>query len=181
MEKEAKLPKDIKWHFIGSLQSNKLKQLAALENLWVVETVDSLKKAQTLDKLCKKKPSPMQIMLQVNTSGEEGITRCFLTLAKSGMEPGEVLPAAKEIIQNCPNLKLIGLMTIGSREASTADGINPDFETLRNCRTRLEEELALTGLELSMGMSEDFESAIRQGSTSVRVGSKIFGARNYTK
>jgi PLP dependent protein len=72
VEKEQKLPKDIKWHFIGSLQSNKLKQLAALENLYVVETVDSLKKAQTLDKLCKDKTLPMQIMLQVNTSGEEG-------------------------------------------------------------------------------------------------------------
>jgi uncharacterized pyridoxal phosphate-containing UPF0001 family protein len=95
------------------------------------------------------------------------------------MEPDQVLQAAQEITQNCSHLKLLGLMTIGSKESSTAGGINPDFECLKECRTRLENELQLTRLELSMGMSEDFESAIRQGSTSVRVGSKIFGARNY--
>lgn len=71
-------------------------------------------------------------------------------------------------------------MTIGSPESSQLD-VNPDFELLKECKATIERELQLEGLELSMGMSDDFITAIRQGSTNVRVGSNIFGQRNYSK
>lgn len=84
---------------------------------------------------------------------------------------------AKEIISKCTKLELAGLMTIGSTEASYSEALNPDFESLVECKARIEKELGVENLELSMGMSEDYISAIKQGSTSVRVGSKIFGSR----
>ena len=102
----------------------------------------------------------------------------FCSVAKSGLDPKECVGVATEILGTCTNLSLAGLMTIGSRESSQADGINPDFECLRMLKEQVERECQLGNtLELSMGMSDDFRSAIRQGSTSVRVGSKIFGAR----
>lgn len=131
-------------------------------------TTFSLKKATILDKACAERVEPLSIFLQVNTSGEE---------SKSGLEPGETVSVAKEIINTCTRLKLSGLMTIGSRESSHAGGTNPDFDCLVAVRRQVEAQCGLQDLELSMGMSDDFESAIRQGSTSVRVGSKIFGHR----
>ena len=71
VEKAAALPKDIQWHFIGSLQSNKCKALAVVESLAVVETIDSVKKAQAMDKACASRANPLPIFVQVNTSGEE--------------------------------------------------------------------------------------------------------------
>lgn len=96
------------------------------------------------------------------------------------MDPKDAVSVAQTIISTCKNISLTGLMTIGSRESSQADGINPDFECLRNLKNAVEEGCKVEeSLELSMGMSDDFVSAIKQGSTSVRVGSKIFGSRSY--
>ena len=91
------------------------------------------------------------------------------------------MDVAKQIVQECDKLELRGLMTIGSSAHSRADGLNPDFELLRELKTDIEKELELEGLELSMGMSDDYETAIKQGSTNVRVGSTIFGERDYSK
>lgn len=168
VEKAPQLPLEIQWHFIGTCQSNKLKLLAGIPNMFVIETIDSLKKATILDKACSEREKKLKIFLQVNTSGEE---------SKSGLSPQETPLVAKEIVDNLKNISLAGLMTIGSRESSQTDGVNPDFECLRNVRDKVEEECNISNLELSMGMSDDFVSAIRQGSTSVRVGSKIFGSR----
>jgi len=130
-----------------------------------------LKNALVLDKACTERVSPLNIFLQVNTSGED---------SKSGLEPKDTVTVAREIMEQCPHLNVAGLMTIGSREASTLWGeLNPDFQCLSAVRDKVEGALGLKGLELSMGMSDDFEGAIRQGSSSVRVGSKIFGSRNY--
>ncbi|CZS99024.1 probable Putative unspecific racemase [Rhynchosporium graminicola] len=190
MEKAQVLPKDIKWHFIGGLQSNKCKPLAStVSNLYLVSSIDSAKKATQLnlgrETLDPQPPTPLNIHIQVNTSNEA---------SKSGVSPGsETSALAKHILATCPHLHLLGLMTIGAiaRSKATVEGKeNEDFTTLREERDRLEKELVEQGLlsvgkgeggegglECSMGMSEDFEEAIRAGSGEVRVGSTIFGTR----
>lgn len=167
-EKAASLPLDIQWHFIGNMQSNKAKVLAAIPNLFMIESIDSRKKALSLEKACSSRTDPIGIMLQVNTSGEA---------SKGGIEIEDCVAVAQEIMSSCPKLSLKGLMTIGSPENS-AKVPNPDFERLAHCKHLVEAALGIP-LELSMGMSGDFEAAIAQGSTNVRVGSKIFGERFY--
>jgi len=181
--KASILPRNIKWHFIGALQSNKCKPLAReVPNLWCVASVDTSKKASQLEKgrqeLCEsdegkdvQKEGGLRVYVQVNTSGEEN---------KSGTEPGKgTLALCKHVRDQCPHLKLQGLMTIGAIARSQAGGENEDFVALKEERNRVVAELGLEekDLELSMGMSQDFEEAIRQGSDEVRVGSNIFGER----
>lgn len=179
MEKAALLPKTIRWHFIGALQSNKCRPLAeSVPNLFSVSSVDSTKKADQLDKgratlMEKESIGPLRIFVQVNTSGEA---------EKSGVEPGETAALCSHIVQKCQHLKLGGLMTIGAiarSQATTAETENEDFVCLRETRDKVEKELGLDkkSLELSMGMSSDFEGAIVQGSDEVRVGTTIFGQR----
>jgi PLP dependent protein len=190
--KAALLPRSIRWHFIGALQTNKCRPLAeGIENLWAVESVDTTKKADALEKGRKalrdrlqqdnkkrekgesEDVGPLRVYVQVNTSGEE---------SKSGVEPSDASQLARYIVDDCPNLKLQGLMTIGAiaRSQAAAEGEeNEDFVTLKNVRRRVTEDLGWgeDKLELSMGMSADYEDAIRQGSDEVRVGTGIFGSR----
>jgi PLP dependent protein len=195
LEKSRLLPAElqgkIRWHFIGGLQSNKAQTLAReVRGLWAVESVDSIKKANLLDKgraecLADAKDAgeegqgqgrgQLRIFVQVNTSGEE---------SKSGAEPksAELLQLCRHIRDGCENLSLLGLMTIGAiarSQATTAETENEDFQCLKETRDWVAEELGIGQgeLELSMGMSEDFEAAIRMGSDEVRVGSTIFGER----
>jgi pyridoxal phosphate enzyme (YggS family) len=179
LEKSKLLPQEIRWHFIGGLQSNKCKQLARdCPNLWAVESVDSLKKANELEKGRAEADAkePLRVFVQVNTSGEE---------SKSGVDPSspDLLSLCKHISSNeCPHLTLQGLMTIGAiarSQATTPETENEDFQTLRSVQDKLARDLDIKPeeLELSMGMSEDFEAAIKQGSDEVRVGSTIFGER----
>jgi pyridoxal phosphate enzyme (YggS family) len=179
-EKAELLPRSIRWHFIGGLQSNKCKQLAErIPNLWCVSSVDTVKKANELEKGRKallekaERSERLRVMVQVNTSGEE---------SKSGVEPKDALGLCKHIREQCPHLQLSGLMTIGAiarSQDTTAENENEDFETLRKVRDEVAEGLGVgeDELELSMGMSGDFEGAIRQGSDEVRIGSTIFGER----
>jgi len=167
IEKAEQLPKDIEWHFIGHLQSNKCNQLLKIPNLKMVETVDSIKLANSLNKSCKQLRTTEQlaIMVQVNTSGEE---------SKSGIGLEKVVDLVKHVRGSCEKLDLKGLMTIGAVGHSG----EKDFEKLKECRDRVCSELGIQEkLELSMGMSSDYELAIRMGSTNVRVGSTIFGER----
>ncbi|ERF76750.1 hypothetical protein EPUS_02289 [Endocarpon pusillum Z07020] len=205
LEKSRLLPSDlqgkIRWHFIGGLQSNKAQTLAReVRGLWAVESVDSVKKANLLDKgrgeridSCTSKDQEggggggggsggteedgqLNVFVQVNTSGEE---------SKSGVEPKspELLELCRHIRDQCQHLRLRGLMTIGAiarSQATTAETENEDFQCLKDTRDWVARELGLgegQQLELSMGMSEDFEAAIRMGSDEVRVGSTIFGQR----
>lgn len=170
IDKAPKLPQDIEWHFIGHLQSNKAKVLVkGVPNLAMVETVDSEKLAKRLDAAAaENRQEALPVMVQVNTSGEE---------TKSGINPGEPCVTLSRIIHDeCPNLRLAGLMTIGMPDYSSRP---ENFKCLMNCRREVALALGLqeNHLELSMGMSGDFESAIEMGSTNVRVGSTIFGAR----
>ncbi|EDK39002.2 hypothetical protein PGUG_03100 [Meyerozyma guilliermondii ATCC 6260] len=171
--KAQELPKDIKWHFIGGLQTGKCKDLAkGIDNLYAVETIDSLKKCKKLDTArLNAEKDPLNVYLQINTSGEEQKSGFSLSDTKDLKDTVRFLMS-----DECKKLKLQGLMTIGSFEASTSDEENKDFKALSTVKTELDKEFNLD-LELSMGMSNDFEQAIKQGSTSVRVGSSIFGAR----
>lgn len=170
VSKGPQLPSDIKWHFIGALQSNKAKTLVALENLHVVESVDREKTATALNKaVVALGREPLKVMVQVNTSGEE---------SKSGCEPGETVHLAQYVERKCDGLELIGLMTIGAPD----DAEEPvAFRVLKGELEAVEKDLGRErgSLMLSMGMSGDYERAIRMGSDSVRVGSTIFGAREY--
>jgi pyridoxal phosphate enzyme (YggS family) len=179
LEKSRLLPRSIKWHFIGGLQSNKCKQLAEqISNLWCVSSVDSEKKADQLEKGRAASESAeggekLRIKVQVNTSGEE---------SKSGVEPKDALALCRHIVDKCPHLQLSGLMTIGAiarSKETTPENENEDFVRLRETRDSVAKELGIKEeeLELSMGMSSDFEGAIAQGSNEVRVGSEIFGER----
>ena len=164
---------DICWHFIGHLQRNKCNNLVACPHLWAVETVDSERLASTLNTSWGKKGTDqkLRVFVQVNTSGE---------VSKHGSSGDEVISLVKYIKNKCDSLIFWGLMTIGKIGHDYSTGPNPDFECLVERRRRLCEELGLDvdKVELSMGMSSDFEQAIDAGSTTVRVGSILFGARN---
>ncbi|KAF8519573.1 hypothetical protein JB92DRAFT_2710576 [Gautieria morchelliformis] len=187
LEKAPQLPPDIRWHFIGHLQSNKAKALAAIPNLHTLHTLTTTKLATALDAARPAaSAAPLNVCLQVNTSGE---------LAKSGLPPlspdhpdhDGLIPLARHILTSCPHLRLAGLMTIGSLQSSSAGDQNQDFHTLVRTRDALEAYLCQHWppsqwghegrLVLSMGMSTDFEPAIRAGSGIVRVGTAIFGER----
>ncbi|KAL6257150.1 hypothetical protein P5V15_012082 [Pogonomyrmex californicus] len=165
--------KEIRWHFIGNLQRNKVNKLLNIPNLYIIETVSSNKLANALNNSWpkfRKDDSKLNVMVQVNTSQEK---------EKNGCDVAEVSTLVKYVIENCPNLKFIGLMTIGMFGYDVSNGPNPDFICLIKCREKVCDELGIDmkDIELSMGMSSDYEHAIELGSTSVRVGSAIFGER----
>lgn len=174
VDKVPQMPTDVQWHFIGGLQSNKANMIVKafdgehIQRL-VVETVDKFKLAAKLNTaVAANTESPtgkLKIFVQVNTSGEE---------SKSGCEPSEVVELCQQIVQECPHLELRGLMTIG------APGDLSCFTTLTDARNQVAEVLQRGDLELSMGMSGDYKEAIAAGATNVRVGSTIFGERDYT-
>lgn len=167
--KHTELPSDIAWHFIGPLQSNKAKLLLSVPNLAVVESVDREKTATALEKAAAaSRTIPLDVMVQVNTSGEA---------SKSGAAPGDGTVQLARCVTQMQHLKLVGLMTIG------APGDTNAFTVLAQQRDMVAEALSYPSesLKLSMGMSGDFEEAIKLGSNSVRVGSTIFGARDYSK
>jgi len=167
---------EIRWHFIGNCQTNKVKALLSCPNLTVIETVTSSKLATKINNQLSSTERTVGVFVQVNTSGEQN---------KNGLEPDSVLETVQHIRQKCPKLKFSGLMTIGNLGNSLSavkDGGNPDFQTLREVRRKVSQQLNVpeSEIELSMGMSNDFEEAIKCGSTNVRVGSSIFGARDYS-
>ena len=150
------------WHFIGPIQSNKTRDIA--EHFAWVHSVDRLKIAQRLSEQRPAELPPLNICIQVNVSGED---------SKSGCTPHD-LPALAAAINALPRLKLRGLMAIPE---PTDDRAAQDaaFATVR----QLQESLNMGLDTLSMGMSHDLESAIAQGATWVRIGTALFGARDY--
>ncbi len=159
---------ELSWHFIGHLQSNKAR--AAAERFAMVETVDRLKLATLLDRQARALGRELPVLLQVNVGGEE---------QKSGVAPAA---AAKLLaaLNKLPALRVVGLMTMPPWSADPEES-RPHFRRLR----RLAEDLVGQGLlgspgpsELSMGMSGDFEVAVEEGATLVRVGTAIFGPRS---
>ncbi|RBH53491.1 MULTISPECIES: YggS family pyridoxal phosphate-dependent enzyme [Pseudomonas] len=150
------------WHFIGPIQSNKTRAIA--EHFDWVHSVDRLKIAQRLSEQRPADLAPLNICIQVNVSGEA---------SKSGCAPAD-LPALAAAISALPNLKLRGLMAIPEPTEERAEQ-DAAFATVRT----LQDSLNLPLDTLSMGMSHDLESAIAQGATWVRIGTALFGARDY--
>jgi len=150
------------WHFIGPIQSNKTRAIA--EHFEWVHSVDRLKIAQRLSEQRPAELPPLNICIQVNVSGEA---------SKSGCTPTD-LPALAEAISTLPRLKLRGLMAIPEPTEDRAEQ-DAAFAAVQ----RLQASLNLPLDTLSMGMSHDLESAIAQGATWVRIGTALFGARDY--
>jgi PLP dependent protein len=153
---------DLTWHFIGPIQSNKTKAIA--EHFHWVHSVDRLKIAQRLSEQRPAHLPPLNICLQVNVSGEA---------SKSGCAP-EDLPALAQAVTQLPRLRLRGLMTI----PEPSDDPRAQREPLARLR-QLRDSLNANLDTLSMGMSQDLEAAIAEGATWVRIGTALFGARDY--
>ncbi len=155
----------VAWHLIGPLQSNKARH--AVELFDVVETVDSLALAVRLDRLAAEHGRPdLPVLLEVNVDADPG---------KSGYAPAEVaadLPALADLVR----LRVLGLMTVG-RLVADPEEARPTFRRLRELSERLRAAEPRLGAALSMGMSDDFEVAVEEGATIVRLGRAIFGAR----
>ena len=154
------------WHLIGPLQSNKARK--AIETFDVIQTVDSVELARRIGPIVAASGGERQlsILLQVNVDADP---------AKSGLNPPDVEPALAEIAA-MSHLVVEGLMTVG-RLVDTADAARPTFAALRELSERLRGGGARLGRALSMGMTDDFEAAVEEGATIVRVGRAIFGER----
>ncbi len=156
---------NLEWHFIGPIQSNKTKPIA--ENFQWVHSVERSKVAQRLNDQRPDNMPPLQVLIQVNTSGES---------SKAGLSESEVFPLA-ELISSLPNLTLRGLMSIPANVTDYPSQLRA-FNQLAELQNKLAEKYAEVDT-LSMGMSGDMEAAIQAGSTIVRIGTAIFGPRNY--
>lgn len=168
-EKHALLPQDIHWHFIGHLQTNKIKYVLGRAEL--IHSVDSLHLAQAIEKECEKRGLEADILVEVNVAQED---------SKFGLRLDETLELVREIAK-CPHLHIRGLMTI----APFVD--NPEQNRNIFCQLRqLSVDIMDKNIDnvdmnvLSMGMTNDYTIAIEEGATHVRVGTGIFGARDYS-
>ena len=167
--KAAALPKDIKWHFIGHLQTNKIKELLRYD-VTCIQSVDRLDLAEKLQARLEFEKKEIDVFIQVNTSNEE---------SKFGVAPENAIELTKQVAK-LPNIHIKGLMTIGLFSAEEAK-VRVCFKLLKD----IQQQIAALNLprvemnELSMGMSHDLEFAIEEGSTMVRVGTAIFGQRIY--
>ncbi len=153
-------------HLVGHLQTNKVKK--ALELFDMIQSVDSLRLAREISNRCEAAGRTIDVLVEVNTSGEE---------TKYGLEPSEALDAVREIA-DLKGLRIVGLMTIGAFLEDPED-VRPCFRALREIRDAIEEEVipGVSTDHLSMGMTNDYEVAIEEGATIVRVGRAIFGER----
>ncbi len=168
MEKYDKLPSDINWHLIGHLQRNKVKYI--IDKVNMIHSVDSLRLAEEISKEAVKHGVHMDILLEVNVSEEE---------SKFGFRCIELYDAVKEI-SNLPNVTIKGLMTIAPFVTNPEEN-REFFCDLRKLSVDIAEKNIdnVYMCELSMGMTGDYEVAIEEGATFVRVGTGIFGERNY--
>lgn len=168
-EMEAKypeLPKDIEWHMIGHLQRNKVKYMAPFVSL--VHAVDSLRLLKEINKEAKKNNRSIKCLLQVKIAEEE---------SKFGMEEHEVKPLLNsEEIKKFQNIEIVGLMGMATF-TDNKHQISKEFSRLKSIYRDLQDEFNFQ--ILSMGMSGDYQIAIENGSNMVRIGSAIFGERNY--
>lgn len=158
------LPADISWHFIGHLQSNKVRK--ALGRFSLFHGVDNLDLARHMDRIAGELGIEARILLEVNVSGEA---------SKFGFAP-DALRSAMNELRSLSRLQIEGLMTMAPY-SEDPESARPHFARLRELRDALSKECGLPLQELSMGMSGDFEQGIAEGATIVRVGSAIFGER----
>jgi pyridoxal phosphate enzyme (YggS family) len=158
---------DIEWHFIGHVQTNKVKLLAPLAAL--IHGVDSAHIADALQRWAQQHGKRLDILLQVNTSGEP---------SKHGCAPEALFALAEHVLRACPSLRLLGLMTIPA--PNPPERVREEFRLLAQLRQELRQRYGATAADfphLSMGMSADFEVAVEEGATLLRIGTAIFGER----
>lgn len=159
----------IDWVMIGNLQTNKAKDIARMAS--EIQSLDRLDLAVALERRLQHEGRAIDALVQIKTSTEP---------TKYGLPPDELLPFLRQVARDMPTLRIRGLMTLAIN-LRDQDAVRACFRTLRQLRDRMREE-AIDGIEmerLSMGMSGDFEIAIEEGSTEVRIGTAIFGGRIY--
>jgi len=167
-EAKAKIPLcpgRARWHFIGHLQSNKCRD--AVELFEMIDSVDSLAIAQEINKRAEQAKKTMPVLLEVNVAGEA---------SKFGYKPERLLSELKEL-NKLPRVEVHGLMAVPPW-SPTPESSRPHFQRLRELKAQAETELGAPLPHLSMGMSGDFEVAIEEGATIIRVGTALFGERH---
>ena len=165
------MPKDMKWHMIGHLQRNKVKYI--VDKVTLIHSVDSLRLAETISREAEKKGVTVPILIEVNIAGEE---------TKFGLSSKEEVISLTEQIAALPNLSVKGLMTVAP-PAEDPEENRPFFREIRQLSVDItNKNIDNVSMEiLSMGMTNDYTVAIEEGATMVRVGTGIFGARDYSK
>jgi pyridoxal phosphate enzyme (YggS family) len=163
--KIPELPSNIRWHFVGHLQTNKIRHALPLFEL--VHSVDSLALAQDVDRIAQEEGLHPRVLLEVNVAGEG---------SKFGFAPDN-LRAQMDALLALPRLSILGLMAIPPL-AQEADASRKYFVQLRELRDHLQSECRVDLAQLSMGMTQDFPIAVEEGATLVRVGTAIFGQRS---
>ena len=161
---------DIKWHMIGHLQRNKVKYI--IDKVSIVESIDSLRLAEEVDRRAKSIGRIVEVLIQVNAAEED---------SKFGITKDETIPLIEEILDSCRNIKIMGLMSIAPA-AEDSDDIRKFFRQVKDLYDKISSELNDENIEmkyLSMGMTHDFEVAIEEGSNLIRIGTGIFGERTY--
>lgn len=159
---------EVKWHFIGHLQKNKVKKAVKIFDM--IETVDSVEIAKEIDKRCEQIGKVLSILVEINSGEEE---------QKSGVSPKDAEQLIKEV-SSFKNIKVMGLMTMGPRFGNPEDS-RPYFIKTREIFDKIK-KLNLPNVEmryLSMGMTNSYKIAIEEGANIVRIGTKLFGERNY--
>lgn len=165
----AIMQKNICWHMTGHLQTRKARLAAGCFKL--IHTIDSIKLAKELEKQLVFKNNIQDALIEVNLACEK---------QKTGILPYELNKTACQILKECPHLKIKGLMCIPPAEDSKK-AAGTWFAQLRTLRNNMEKETGIAFPELSMGMSDDYEYAIYEGATIIRIGTAIFGSRNLHK
>lgn len=162
-------PERVHWHLIGTLQKNKVRQIVGLVEL--IHSVDSVELLQEIEKRCDQKDCVQSVLLQVNLSGEE---------TKHGFSKDEI-DQALELVQTLPHVRPRGLMTMAPAQTkATPQEVESIFRQAKDLYQKCQQKYPTLELDtLSMGMSQDYPLAIRSGATHVRVGSAIFGSRDY--
>ena len=161
--------KPVRWHMIGHLQTNKVKYI--IDKVVLIHSVDSLKLAKEINKRAKQHDKVMDILIQVNAAHEE---------SKWGIDPSQTGDLIRQILDECPNVRIKGLMSVAPY-AEDPEEVRPFFAEVKKL---LDEYSKIPGemidmQYLSMGMTHDYEAAIKEGANIVRVGTAIFGARVY--
>ncbi|MEQ8241534.1 MAG: YggS family pyridoxal phosphate-dependent enzyme [Cyclobacteriaceae bacterium] len=165
------LPKDIEWHMIGHLQRNKVKYIAPFVDL--IHSIDSLKLIKEIQKEASKNERVINCLIQIHIAKEE---------SKFGFDEEEIIELLKNsAFSEFKNIRIVGLMGMATNTNNT-DNVKEEFKSLKRLFDQIKEEYSSDNIrmeEISMGMSGDYKIAIEEGSTLVRIGSSIFGSRNY--
>jgi pyridoxal phosphate enzyme (YggS family) len=158
---------DIKWHFIGHLQKNKVKYLLKIKQLEMIESIDSIEIAKEVDKVAKEENRKIKVLLQVNIAGDPN---------KFGFPKDNILDSIK-VISKLENIEIKGLMTI-TPYYDNPEKARKDYKAMKDLMIKINNK-GYDLKELSMGMSNDYHIAVQEGASIVRVGTAIFGKRKY--